>query len=120
MSELVSHAATVLSVSDMKQSLEFYTKVLGFELTFGWNEPVDYAVLKRGDVSIHLTSGVESGQISKNPVLYIFVYDVDLLFDEIVAKGGEVKNDPGDREYGMRDFDIEDPDGYMITFGKGI
>jgi hypothetical protein len=27
---------------------------------------------------------------------------------------------PGDRPYGMRDFDVDDPDGNRLTFGMGI
>ena len=47
-----SHAATVFPVKNVEQSVAFYSKKLGFTVTFTWEEPMSYAVLKKGSVSI--------------------------------------------------------------------
>jgi catechol 2,3-dioxygenase-like lactoylglutathione lyase family enzyme len=54
--ELFSHAATVLTVANVEQSLDYYENKLGFTCYFKWNDPLDYAVLKRGKISNHLTN----------------------------------------------------------------
>ncbi|MEM9260112.1 MAG: VOC family protein, partial [Bacteroidota bacterium] len=51
----VSHAAIVLSVQDIQASIAFYRDKLGFDLTFSWGDPTNYAVLKTGEVSVHLS-----------------------------------------------------------------
>ncbi|MEL7421985.1 MAG: VOC family protein [Bacteroidota bacterium] len=115
-----SHAATVFPVLDLERSLAFYTKGLGFELTFSWEEPVTYAVLKKGGVSLHL-SLIDDKDIQALPtgLLYIFVYDVDKIYQRCREQGIAIKNPPALQDYGMTDFDIEDPDGHRITFGRG-
>ncbi len=119
--ELFSHFATVLQVRDISTSIQFYRDKLGFEVTFEWNNPVDYAVLKRGTVSIHLAhDSTIVGKIRPYTSIYVFVYDVDAVYNEFVDKKVSIHNPIGDRAYGMRDFDITDPDGFMISFGREL
>ncbi len=115
-----SHAATVLPVQDVQQSIRFYTESLPFELTFSWGTPVTYAVLKKGGVSVHLSERADDQSPSKEHCAwYIFVYDLEQIYQHCLAKGVRIKNPPAERDYQMSDFDIEDPDGHIITFGKG-
>lgn len=120
-SELFSHFACVLPVTNMNRSLEFYRDKLGFNVTFTWNDPIDYAVLKRGDVGIHLTKSdrkvIPTGQHTS---IFIFVHDADAVYEEFIGKQVAMANPIGDRDYRMRDFDLIDPDGYILTFGKGL
>ncbi|MFY0689977.1 MAG: VOC family protein [Cyclobacteriaceae bacterium] len=114
--DFVSHAATVLHVQDISRSLKFYTQ-MGFEIIFGWEEPITYAVLKLGDVQVHLSQS--SGTRKPSTSLYIFVHQVDEIYDRLVANGVTTHNQPSTTDYGMREFDVLDPDQHMITFGKG-
>ncbi len=119
--ELFSHAATVLAVKDVETSLAFYRDQLGFEATFTWEEPASYAVLKRGEgVSIHLTSSPNPPSQGDHTAMYIFVYDVEALYQEYVGRGVDMDTPLGERDYGMKDFDLLDPDGYRICFGQGV
>ena len=116
--KLFSHAATVLPVEDVITSAEFYRDKLGFEITFLWNEPADYAVLKAGEsVSVHLTKGEKSDK-GDHTAIYIFVHDVDALYQTYLERGIVIHTPIKDQEYGMRDFDIKDPNGYILGFGK--
>ena len=118
--ELFSHAATVWPVKDMAASLAFYRDQLGFQVNFTWEDPITYAVLKRGEIAIHLTIRDDMPADYKPlAVLYVFVHNVDALWQELSAKEVKVVSPIGDRDYGMRDFDVEDPNGYRIVFGKG-
>lgn len=121
-SSLFSHAATVLPVHDVDASIAFYRDQLGFQLTFTWKEaPTEYAVLKAGnDVSLHLT--LRRDGLTPSPdhtILHVFVHDVDQLYQAYQQREVPIVTPIGDREYNMRDFDIKDPDGHIICFGKG-
>ena len=83
---LVSHAATVLLTKDIEGSLNFYRDLLGFEITFTWQNPIDYAVLKLGGVSLHLTKATQSNA-SLQTAVYIFVGGIDELYKEYENKG---------------------------------
>ncbi len=120
--ELISHAATVLGVKDMKKAIDFYKDQLGFELTFFWGEPIDYAVVKANEtVSIHLTKTDESPTVEHSPTkVYIFVHDIDKLYKIYQDRQLPISHPIANRDYGMRDFDIIDLDGHRIAFGQGI
>jgi predicted enzyme related to lactoylglutathione lyase len=115
-----SHAAQVLMVADMDRSLHFYENLLDFEVTFLWQSPPTYAVLKANEsINIHL-SKAEDQALENKPTLYIFVTEIDALYEELIANGVSIHSSIGNRDYQMRDFDIIDPDGYRITFGQGL
>lgn len=115
-----SHAATVFAVNDIQASIKFYTEVLEMNLAFSWGEPVTYAVLKRADVSVHLSLKEDDSQPSKTHTrLYIFVHNIQQAFEDIVDAGGQPLNQPEQQDYAMTDFDLKDPDGHIISFGSG-
>ena len=118
--ENFSHSAVIFPVSNLNESIEFYTGKLGFEKTFEWGEPMYYAVVKRGGVGIHLTKRSDAIRPSKyHRALYIFVNNIDEVYKEIKEQKVKIVNDIESRDYKMKDFDIEDPDGFILTFGKG-
>jgi len=118
---LYSHAATVLQVLDIQRSLAFYSHDLGFDITFKWNDPVDYAVLKSGDISLHLAQSDQLDSLITDRIsIYIFTHDIHLVYQELIKRGVVPANNLKLREYGMKDFDVRDPDGYRICYGQGV
>ncbi len=120
--DLFSHFACILPIKDMDTSLHFYRDKLGFTVTFEWNDPPEYVILKKGEsISIHLTRKQDDTlPSSQHSVMYIFVYNPDIIYQECIRHNILITTPIGDRDYHMRDFSIQDPDGYIITFGKGI
>jgi predicted enzyme related to lactoylglutathione lyase len=110
-------AATVFTVRDIAKSTEHYCEVLGFTVTFQYGSPTYYACLCRDEVSLHLSSAGQTKRPPGSGFVCIFVKDVDALHAELVARGAKVLKPPQDYDYGMRDFDIVDPDGNQLTFG---
>jgi uncharacterized glyoxalase superfamily protein PhnB len=108
-------AATIFTVRDLAASVAYYRDTMGFTVTFQYGEPAFYACLCRDEVAIHLRAGVR--WTPGNGAIAIFVNDVDALHGELVARGANVLNPPQDYPYGMRDFDVADPDGNHLTFG---
>ncbi len=119
--KLFSHSSPVWPVKNMQRSLDYYVNELGFEVLFKWEDPPTYATIKRDDIGIHLTT-LDDLEDDYRPrtALFIFVYDVDAVWAEYQEKEVKIVAEIGDREYGMRDFDIEDPDGYRLVFGKSL
>jgi len=122
MNNLFSHSAIVLPVEDVEKTAAFYRDQLGFEITFTWESPASYAVLKRDEaVGIHLVKRQDEGQPSeKHTALYIFVHDVDTVYREYLSKGVEILHELSDQEYGMREFGIRDINGYILTLGTNL
>ena len=108
-----------LLVTDLEHSIEFYTKKLGFDLEFRYED--FYAGIIKDSCSIHLKSGkpaIEERKSKKeNDGLDIVfsVEDVENLYEEFVNKSVEIIQPLCDRPYG-REFYIADPDGYILAF----
>lgn len=116
----LSHAATIFPVTDIHESLRFYTEQLGFSNNFSWGDPIQYAVLKCGAINLHLTQKEDDLPHSADQTaLYIFVFDVDKAYQHCLDNKVPIINPPESHSYGMRDFDITDPDGFRISFGRG-
>jgi uncharacterized glyoxalase superfamily protein PhnB len=111
-----------LFVADMHESLEFYTEVLGFTQTGYF--PIESAPIRtevrRDDVAILLFSEGRRMDVhtpALSGALYMFPTDVDRLANELNGKVPFVWG-PSDTEFGMREFAIRDPNGYMLVFGE--
>lgn len=125
-----------LVVSDITRSSEFYRDVLGFCVvaTVPEQGPLVFVWLQRDDVSVFLNSAASVSEdlpaVAARPVggtatLFVTLdaadveQGVDGLF-EIVAKRSRVVMPLKDQFYGMREFAIEDPDGYVLIFAQRI
>ena len=120
MSKLLSHASPIFPVSDPLKAAEYYRDVLGFKIAFRWEDPPTYVVVNRDDaVSIHFSAREDNFEPSTAHVaLAIFVHDVDALYDEFQTAGANISNPIGDRPWGMRDFDVTDPNGFILSFAQ--
>lgn len=120
----------VLGVRDVKKAVEYYTGVLGFECPGGIfeggapGEDGVYAIVRRGDIEIHLQIRRREVFAGKRESIegdtYVFVNDVDALFEEFEAKGVVIHRAPENAFYGLRDFVIEDPEGHRLIFGTPL
>ena len=116
----ISHAATILRVRDVQKAARFYHEQLGFNIEFEYGDPVYYIGVRRAEITVHLTQHEDLDYQNGNPALYFFVRDVDSLYQEFVSKGVKKITQPANQEYGMRDFDVWDLDGYQLAFGTGL
>ena len=110
-------------VADIDHSIEFYTKKLGFDLEFRYEN--FYAGIIKDSCSIHLKSGklsVEERKSKRENVDLDIVFSVEAvedLYEEFVNKSVEIIQPLCDRPYG-KEFYIADPDGYILAFLEEI
>jgi catechol 2,3-dioxygenase-like lactoylglutathione lyase family enzyme len=116
---MMAGSATVFVVSDIATSLAYYRDVLGFQVTFEYGEPLSYACLCRDEVALHLLASSRTKRLPGHGAICVFVRDVDQIYAEVSGRGARMLNQPEDRDYGMRDFDVVDADGNQLTFGTG-
>ena len=109
------HAA--LWVRDVAAASEFYARKLGFTIGFIFGDPATFAGLLLDRVQIFLQRGIPGRQ---HGVVYFLVGDADELCAFHRANGVEVVEEPGDRHYGIRDYEIRDLDGNTLSFGHRL
>ena len=122
---MIESHATVLLVDDVAGQLEYYRDKLGFEGHAWEANPGHYGYASRGGCSVHFCCVADapakpnSRSIPPDMFdLYVYVDDVEALHAELVKRGAEIVNGPVHTEYGMHDFRVRDPEGYILAFGK--
>jgi uncharacterized glyoxalase superfamily protein PhnB len=114
---MLTAAAAVLSVHNLEAALAYYQASLGFEVTFRWGDPTTYACLCRDEVQLHLAAAALTGRTPGQSQLCLFVRNVDALHAELLGRGAPIAKPPQTYPYGMREFDLTDPDGNRLIFG---
>lgn len=131
--------APVLQVRDVRKSSVFYMEVLGFGLNFAVSDArrtlqaleedpdatLVYAQLAQNGVEVMLQSAghldaedafLQGGRPGDPAVSFYFLTeDADALYAEVRDRAETVAA-PRTAWYGMREFFIRDPDGYILGF----
>ena len=108
----------VVYADDLKRSIDFYERVLGFKVGASME---GYAYMAREGVAIRLL-GSGDGSSGGEQSCYICVENIDELYAELKAQldllaDGRVVP-PFKQPYGQREFHVIDEDGLLIYFGE--
>ena len=118
-------SAVTLPISDMKKSVDFYSKIPNFKIVYGGSETqftsflIDDAVKSYLNLKLGKTHSTDFGRI------IFYTDDVDELFaymqnDETISGLGKLESKPQDATWGERFFHMLDPDGYKMSFATPI
>jgi uncharacterized glyoxalase superfamily protein PhnB len=122
-----------LLVANVERSLAFYTDVLGFArgMTVPEASPFVFAAVTSGPVEIFFNDAANAVKeypafagkpLGATGTMYIEVEgpgSIDTLHDRIKSTV-KITMPIVTQFYGMREFAIEDPDGYAITFAERV
>jgi len=113
-----------LIVRNADRAIEFYKKAFGAEERFRMHGPdgnaIMHAELKIGDSVFMLTEespdmkALSPESIGGSPVsLYVYVKDVDSVFNQAVSEGATILHPVKDQFYGDRSGYLKDPFGHL-------
>ena len=108
-----------LLVADLNRSIEFYTKKLGFEIDFRYED--FYSGISKDGYTIHLKVGKPSMEERQNKRknedldIVFSVNGIEDLYEELSNKSVEIIQSLRVMDYG-KEFYLADPDGYIISF----
>jgi uncharacterized glyoxalase superfamily protein PhnB len=121
----IGGTAPVLLAENVAHTVAYYCVVLGFKVEFTQNEY--YIGVFRDGVHVHIAqaNGIEprSNRVAWSETLQpadvnFFVSDVDALYAEFRKSGAKIDREPQDRSYGVRDFELNDCNGYLLRFNQ--
>ncbi|MDD4859460.1 MAG: VOC family protein [Dehalococcoidales bacterium] len=116
----------MLSVKNMKETVQFYEKSLGFKMRMAYPdaENAQYVDLVKDGMVLMFTPAKSSplGWLQKPGAgvnLYLMIDgDIDAYYKDVKGKGVAVIADIKDEPYGTRDFTVTDNNGYKLTFNQ--
>ncbi len=97
-------------VEDYRGTVDFYIDKLGFVV----EEQSERATMVRAGefrLLVH-AGGPPSAPPDFGMHLHLWVNDVDGYYDQLVNRGVRVQEAPQDRPWGLRTFQVKDPNGY--------
>ena len=122
----MGYISPTLAVRNMKKTIEFYQNSLGFKIGMAFpdvNNP-QYADLSKDGMILMFIPAENIGIGSQEKLgtgvnLYMQIDgDIDEYYKELKEKGVIIAVDIKDEPFGIRDFTIEDVDGYQLTFNQ--
>jgi catechol 2,3-dioxygenase-like lactoylglutathione lyase family enzyme len=108
-----------LLVADLEASIAFYTRVLGFEVRFRYED--FYAGISKDGHSIHLkqiepdTGERKRGKTNEDLDITFALEDIGRLYDQLQGAPIQFIQSLRDMPYG-REFYVSDPDGHILAF----
>jgi catechol 2,3-dioxygenase-like lactoylglutathione lyase family enzyme len=104
-----------LLVPDVPEAAAFYMERLGFSPGYVWGDPPTSAGVTFGKVMLQLSTG------TPNPAggwVSFQVTGVDELYEYHRANGVKVLGPPEDKPWRIRQYHVEDLNGYTLEFGQ--
>lgn len=118
-------AAPSFTVNDIEKSLAWYRDVLGFAVGERWEQDGKLLGVEMVAGGVTFMLGQDDWKKGRDRVKGegVRIYcttgeDIDRLAERIKANGGALTREPTDQPWGMRDFALEDPDGYKLTISS--
>jgi len=122
MAPSIKTAAPQFLVSDLRDALTFYKERLGFTTDFVYGD--FYASVSRDGAPIHLKCSPKLEEerahrrSGEHLDAYLEVSGVRELYEELVGRGAPISKPLEKRSWGMIDFYVLDPDGYILCFAE--
>jgi uncharacterized glyoxalase superfamily protein PhnB len=114
-------AVPSLPVKDCSAAIRYYCEVLGFKKDFDdailGRDKTLFAGVSRGECALTLN---QHDRQDYRMTVGCDVDDVDLLYEECVARGATIKFAPRDEVWGERHMAIEDLYGHELHFSSPI
>jgi predicted enzyme related to lactoylglutathione lyase len=109
----------MLAVADMEETVAFYETVLGFRATM---KAPEYCIVERDGQTIHFMKAA-SEEVLKcvrgHTEIYIEVSGIHALWERVKTFKNHYRiRDLFDREYGMTEFHIADPNECLVFVGE--
>ena len=122
----MGYLSPTLAVRSMKETIEFYENSLGFKMGMAFPDAdnPEYADLSKDGMVLMFIPAENLGIGSKEKLgigvnLYMQIDgDIDKYHRELKTKGVKIAIEIKDEPYGIRDFTVEDVNGYKLTFNQ--
>jgi predicted enzyme related to lactoylglutathione lyase len=116
---IAKRISPMLATDNMDSTIRFYEEVLGFKATM---HTATYSILERDGQTIHFQKAASDNVMKamrQHVEIYIEVSGIDASWQHVRSfKNRYQIRDLFEREYGMTEFHIADPNGCLVFVGE--
>src|SRR5213082_3355067 len=102
----------IFCVRDLRASIDYYVRVLGFDLN--WDYGDGFASVKRGRCEIFVTTAAQGNSPAW---AWVGVDDAEALHRELLARGAKIRHAPTNYSWAY-EMQVEDLDGNVLRLGS--
>ena len=122
---MIQRIAPQFFTSALAETIAYYAESLGFDCGEPYGDPPSYAIVRRDGHPIHfrLSDCLPPHPDKYDDELldaYIYVGDVDALYEEYRNRGVIFSRELRDMPWRMREFVVKDCDGRLLCFGGDL
>jgi catechol 2,3-dioxygenase-like lactoylglutathione lyase family enzyme len=119
MTTTVKRVSPMLAVADMDETVAFYRDILGFN---PMSKSPDYSIVERDGQTVHFMKAASEDVmrcVRGHAEIYIEVSGIHSLWQHVKTFKERYRiRDLFDREYGMSEFHIADPNDCLVFVGE--
>ena len=116
---IAKRISPMLATDNMDATIRFYTDVLGFKATM---TTATYSILERDGLTVHFQNAASEAVMTamrNHGEFYLEVSGIDALWEHVKAFKDRYRiRDLFERDYGMTEFHIADPNGCRVFVGE--
>jgi catechol 2,3-dioxygenase-like lactoylglutathione lyase family enzyme len=116
---IAKRISPMLATANMEETLLFYQSVLGFTPT---RKSPEYSIVERDGQTIHFQKAASEEVmkcVREHTEIYIEVTGIHVLWEHVKTFKDRYRiRDLFDREYGMTEFHVGDPNGCLVFVGE--
>jgi len=116
---IAKRISPMLATANMQETILFYESVLGFSPTL---KSPEYSIVERDGQTIHFQKAASEEVmkcVREHTEIYIEVSGIHVLWEHVKTFKNRYRiRDLFDREYGMTEFHIGDPNGCLVFVGE--
>jgi catechol 2,3-dioxygenase-like lactoylglutathione lyase family enzyme len=117
-----TNAVPVIATQSVEKTVAWFERTLGFERQWSWGDPPVYAGILAGGAELYITEDValfiaiEEQQL--RPEIFLWVTDIDAIYAQHRARGAEITEELTTRAWGLRQYVIREPNGYLLKIAE--
>jgi len=116
---VATRISPMLAAADMEETILFYQGVLGFTPTL---KSPEYSIMERDGQTIHFQKAASDEVmrcVREHTEIYIEVSGIRALWEHVKTFKDRYRiRDLFEREYGMTEFHVADPNGCLVFVGE--
>jgi catechol 2,3-dioxygenase-like lactoylglutathione lyase family enzyme len=120
--ESFSSAVPVIATADVAGTVRYFEQTLGFKQQWLWGEPPVYAGIKAGGAMMYVCHDPELAATIKErrlgPDIFLWANNIESVYRQHLANNAEITEELSARSWGVRQYVIREPNGYLLKVAE--
>lgn len=113
---MLKQSQAIFAVNDVKETIGFYERVLGFTSPWFWGDPVTYGGIHCGSIHVMFNQLPEVARGVEGHQHHFFADDIESLYALHQKNGAPILSPLENKPWRMREYTVRDPNGYHLRF----